>query len=103
MVNDSVIPVSALGFQYYKGPVVTVLSSKTSSKLKSVFYLFYVIYMSSILKTGGTLSSISLTTEKAPPSKQFMFSLVLFYIYSIYCIQIWLFVYQFFISYILVF
>ena len=33
MVNDAVIPVAALGSQYYGGPVVTILASKTSRKL----------------------------------------------------------------------
>ena len=30
MVNDAVIPIAALGIQYYGGPAVTVLASKTS-------------------------------------------------------------------------
>ena len=32
MVADAVIPVPVLGIQYYGGPVVTILSSKQSSK-----------------------------------------------------------------------
>lgn len=42
MVNDSIIPVSALGFQYYRGPVVTVLSSKSSSKLLSIVFISFI-------------------------------------------------------------
>ena len=32
MVNDAVIPVAAVGIQYYGGPVVTILASKTSRR-----------------------------------------------------------------------
>jgi len=40
IVEESVIPVSAIGFQYYKGPVVTVLSSKTSNRYRLQCDLF---------------------------------------------------------------
>eukprot|EP00795_Rhopilema_esculentum_P013477 gene13477-4356_t len=40
MFNDSVIPVAALGFQYYKGPVVTLLSSKSSNRYRLQCDLF---------------------------------------------------------------
>lgn len=30
MVNDAVIPMAAVGIQYFSGPVVTILASKTS-------------------------------------------------------------------------
>lgn len=30
MVNEAVIPMAAVGIQYYGGPVVTILASKTS-------------------------------------------------------------------------
>ena len=30
MVNDAVIPMAAVGIQYFGGPVVTILASKTS-------------------------------------------------------------------------
>ena len=32
MVNDAVIPMAAVGIQYFAGPVVTILASKTSRK-----------------------------------------------------------------------
>ena len=37
MVNETVIPLAAVGIQYFGGPVVTILASKTSRKLLEVF------------------------------------------------------------------
>ncbi|KAM7442291.1 Protein PTHB1 [Porites harrisoni] len=34
MVNDAVIPMAAVGIQYYGGPVVTILASKTSQRYR---------------------------------------------------------------------
>ncbi|XP_067018157.1 protein PTHB1-like [Acropora muricata] len=34
MVNDAVIPMAAIGIQYYGGPVVTILASKTSQRYR---------------------------------------------------------------------
>ena len=39
MVNDAVIPIVALGIQYYGGPVVTILDSKTSRKSNLMYFI----------------------------------------------------------------
>ena len=40
MVNDAVIPMAAVGIQYYGGPVVTILASKTSRRCYGRVLLF---------------------------------------------------------------
>lgn len=40
MVNDAVIPMAAVGIQYYGGPVVTILASKTSRRCSGLVLLF---------------------------------------------------------------
>ena len=39
MVNDAVIPMAAIGIQYFGGPVVTILASKTSRMYDTFFFL----------------------------------------------------------------
>lgn len=40
MVNDAVIPMAVVGIQYYGGPVVTILASKTSRRCYGRVLLF---------------------------------------------------------------
>ena len=43
MVNDAVIPMAAVGIQYFSGPVVTILASKTSRMCTTPYcYLLFV-------------------------------------------------------------
>eukprot|EP00794_Sanderia_malayensis_P017473 gene17473-19220_t len=45
MVNDTVIPATALGFHYYRGPVVTLLSSKSSNRYRLQCDLFEGLWL----------------------------------------------------------
>ena len=43
MVKDAVIPMAAVGIQYFGGPVVTILASKTSRAYNSIQYFTYLL------------------------------------------------------------
>lgn len=43
MVNDAVIPMAAVGIQYFAGPVVTILASKTSRTYTPTCYYFTIL------------------------------------------------------------
>ena len=38
MVNDAVIPMAAVGIQYFGGPVITILASKTSRMYNTLYH-----------------------------------------------------------------
>ena len=51
MVNDAIIPMAAIGIQYFNGPVVTILASKTSRTYNGVKYFTYLL-----IHVGGAVA-----------------------------------------------
>ena len=60
MVNDAVIPMAAVGIQYYGGPVVTILASKTSRRCYGRVLLFPLKTINRPRPTPFTLAAYSI-------------------------------------------
>lgn len=60
MVNDAVIPMAAVGIQYYGGPVVTILASKTSRRCYGRVPLFPLETINRPRPTPFTLAANSI-------------------------------------------
>ena len=60
MVNDAVIPMAAVGIQYYGGPVVTILASKTSRRSYGRVLLFPLETINRPRPTPFTLAANSI-------------------------------------------
>lgn len=60
MVNDAVIPMAAVGIQYYGGPVVTILASKTSRRCYGRVLLFPLETINRPRPTPFTLAANSI-------------------------------------------
>ena len=60
MVNDAVIPMAAVGIQYYGGPVVTILASKTSRRCYERVLLFPLETINRPRPTPFTLAANSI-------------------------------------------
>ena len=50
MVNDAVIPMAAVGIQYFAGPVVTILASKTSRKYTPTYRYLTILWIGILSK-----------------------------------------------------
>ena len=60
MVNDAVIPMAAVGIQYYGGPIVTILASKTSRMCYGRVLLFPLETINRPRPTPFTLAANSI-------------------------------------------
>ena len=69
MVNDAVIPMAAVGIQYYGGPVVTILASKTSRRCYGRVLLFPLETINRPRPTPFTLAANSIQSLNNVRSK----------------------------------
>ena len=51
MVNDAVIPMAAVGIQYFSGPVVTILASKTSRMCTAPYCYLLLVHLARNIDT----------------------------------------------------